>query len=304
MSSRRTPAPRSKTPAARGESGNRPALVAATAALTVLAVVGAFLLMGDDRDGRSGAESAGAPFGMAHVHGLGLDEGSLVAGTHYGAFRVGDDGEVTQVGPTQDFMGFTVVGPRHYLASGHPGAGQDAPGNLGLIESTDGGQTWRSVSLRGEADFHTLEARHGQVYGHSGGRLMVSQDKKTWDTRAAIPLADLAVSPDDPDTLLVTTEQGLARSADGGRQFELVPDAPGLLLVTWTDEGSIVGIDPRGAVHVSTDRGRTWEQRASAGAGPAALTAAGDRVFIATTDGRILESADGGRTLSVRYSEA
>jgi photosystem II stability/assembly factor-like uncharacterized protein len=166
---------------------------------------------------------------MAHVHGLGIDpaDGMLLAGTHHGTFRVGEDGDVGQVGPVQDFMGFTVVGAEHYLASGHPGPGQDGPGNLGLIESTDGGRTWRTASLSGEADFHALEARHGRVYGHSGGVLMVSEDMRTWQQRAAVPLADLAVSPDDPQTVLATTEQGVAVSADEGRNFELVGNHSG-----------------------------------------------------------------------------
>ena len=279
-------------------------MLAATAVLAVGAVVAAVLLIGGGRDGDQPAETVGAPFGMAHVHGLGLDDGELLAGTHYGAFRVGEDGSVTQVGPTQDFMGFTVVGSDHYLASGHPGADQDAPGNLGLIESTDGGETWESVSLRGEADFHSLEARHGRVYGHSGGVLMVSEDKEEWDERARIALADLAVSPEDPETILATTEQGLAVSADGGRRFEPVEGAPLLVLITWTDEGTVVGVDPQGGVRVSDDSGRTWEQRGSVGGQPAALTAQGDTVFVATHDGRIVESQDGARTFDIRYQES
>lgn len=181
------------------------------------------------------------------------------------AERPAAEGEVQQVGPQQDFMGYTVVGPDHYLASGHPGAGQDQPGNLGLIESTDGGTTWQSASLSGEADFHALEARHGRVYGYSGGQLMVSPDTKTWDVRGSLPLADFAVSPDDPDTLLATTEQGLA---------------------------------------VSTDGGGTWQERGSAGGQPAALTADGEDVYVATRDGRIVESGDGGRSFEVRYRDA
>ncbi|MFN2495114.1 MAG: hypothetical protein ABR608_04290 [Pseudonocardiaceae bacterium] len=45
---------------------------------------------------------------------------------------------------TEDPLGFTVVGPNHFLASGHPGADQDGPGNVGLIETTDGGRTFRT----------------------------------------------------------------------------------------------------------------------------------------------------------------
>ncbi len=300
MISRTSPADRS-----RSGSQRRPALLAVTAALVVAAVVGGIVVIGNDET--DPATASGAPFGMAHVHGLGIDpqDGALLAGTHYGAFRVAGDGSVAQVGPTQDFMGFTVAGADRYLASGHPGADQaDAPPNLGLIESVDGGESWSSLSLLGEADFHTLEARHDRVYGHAGGRLMVSQDNTTWDERASIALADLAISPDDPDTVLATTEQGLSVSTDGGETFSSVPAAPVMVLVTWTEEGAIVGVDPQGAVHVSGDGGTSWERRGTAAGQPAALAAAAEAVYVATADGRIVESADGGRTFDVRYQEA
>ena len=240
---------------------------------------------------------------MAHVHGLGVDpaDGTLVAGTHFGTFRI-SDGQAEQVGPTQDFMGFTVVGPRHYLASGHPGAGQDAPSNLGLIESTDGGRTWDTVSLEGEADFHVLEARHGLVYGHTGGTLLVSSDKRTWERRAVIPLADFAVSPTDAETLLATTQQGLVVSRDGGRTFEPVSGAPSLVLISWTDEARLVGVGPTGDVHTSRDAGRTWQAGGSVQGLPVALTATGSSVFVATEDGRIVESSDDGATFTSRYA--
>ena len=307
MSSRTT----TSTPSA-AATGSRPALPVRPALLAAAAVVAAAAVGGGALFGGGGGDTvastaSGAPFGMAHVHGLGVDpqDGALLAGTHYGAFRVGQDGSVEQVGPTQDFMGFTVAGAGRYLASGHPGADQaDAPPNLGLIGSTDGGASWDSLSLRGEADFHTLEARHDRVYGHSGGRLMVSQDNRTWEERASISLADLAVSPQDPETVLATTEQGLALSVDGGETFSGVPGAPVMVLITWTDEGMIVGVDPQGGVHASGDGGASWERRGTAAGQPAALTATADAVYVATADGRIVESADGGRTFDVRYQEA
>jgi hypothetical protein len=298
LTARRQPA-RGKT-ATNKRSNN--AVVGAVAIVAVLGVLTALLLVARGGD----EQTAAAAEGMAHVHGLAVDPatGDLLAGTHYGAFRVGEDGSVEQFGPTQDFMGFTVAGPGHYLASGHPGAGQSGPGNLGLIESTDGGATWHTLSLEGEADFHTLKARHDRVYGHSGGLLMVSADKKTWDERASIPLADMAISPDDPDTILATTQQGVAISGDGGRSFQLVRGAPVLMLISWTDQDTVVGVDPGGQVHVSDDRGATWQQRGAAGGQPGALYAEEDKVFVATRDGRIVESSDGGQTFQVRYEEA
>lgn len=85
-------------------------------------------------------------------------------------------------------MGFTIIGPDRFLGSGHPGpSDNDRPSHLGLIESTDGAQTWTSRSLSGEGDLHTMEAKHGQVYGYDSQSrqvMMVSTDTKSWDRRA------------------------------------------------------------------------------------------------------------------------
>lgn len=252
----------------------------------------------------SGAFSGGdgAPVELGHVHGLDVEpsSGVLYAGTHYGLIRFPERGEPTRVGEVQDFMGFTVAGPNRFLASGHPGEDQEGPSNVGLIESTDGGRSWQTLSLAGQADFHTLTARHDLIYGVNAGQLMVSPDGRTWDTRASIAMADLAVSPEDPQTLLATTQQGPARSTDGGRSFALVAGAPLLQLVAWTDTGTLVGVHPEGTVHVSSDGGATWQQRGSVDGAPQALTATVDEVFVAVADG-IVASSDGGRTFQTRY---
>ncbi len=278
--------------------------IGALVVLGVLAGVVFLVTRGGDEGGPTGA--AGAE--VAHVHGLGVDpqDGALYAGTHYGLFRLPEDGAVTRVADrVQDFMGFTVVGAGHFLASGHPGEGQDGPSSLGLIETIDGGQTWQPLSLQGEADFHSLEARHDRVYGLNAmtGEFMVSEDKQTWESRSQIPMADFAVSPQDPDVLLATTEQGLARSDDGGSSFAAVTGAPVLLLVSWAEDGTVIGVDPEGVVHASTDGGQSWEQRGQLDAAPHALTAASDDEVFAAVDGAILASADGGRSFTVRYRE-
>ncbi|MFJ3658738.1 hypothetical protein ACIPPR_36225 [Streptomyces nigra] len=41
-------------------------------------------------------------------------------------------------------MGFTVIGARTFLGSGHPAEGSGGHANRGLIESTDSGKTWKA----------------------------------------------------------------------------------------------------------------------------------------------------------------
>lgn len=286
-----------------GPIAPRGRLVLIILALVVVAVV-AFLVLRGGQPTES--DQAGAQ--LEHVHGLGVDpaDDTLYAGTHYGLFRLPEQADGTRVADrVQDFMGFTVVGPNHFLASGHPGEGQDGPSSLGLIESTDGGRTWESLSLSGEADFHALKARHGLVYGFNSltSTFMVSQDKRTWDERGQLPMADFAVSPKSPDVVLATTERGLVRSDDGGRSFQLVRNAPVLLLVSWADDGAIAGVAPDGTVYASGGEATSWDRRGTLENPPEALAVANRDEVFAAAGGAVLASSDGGRTFTVRYSD-
>ncbi len=286
------------------------------------AAAGAMLLAGCGTDAVAGDQAAAEgearshddgthPYGedvtLEHVHGLGVDpaDDTLYAGTHYGLVRITPDGELTRIADrVQDFMGFTVVGPEHYLASGHPGADQDGPGNLGLIESTDGGRTWETLSLAGDADFHALDAAGAMIYGYSGGRLLVSEDGMEWTDRGEMRIADLAVDPADPQRVLATTESGLLVSEDAGENFTAVAGAPLLVLVdVAADGGTAAGVAPDGTVFVSPDGGRTWDERGSAGGAPAALAVEGNEVYV-TVDGAVLASTDGGETFTDLYRES
>lgn len=110
----------------------------------------------------------GADPGLAHVHAVGVDpgDGTLYAASHLGVFRVPASGDAVRIANRyQDTMGFTVIGQSHFLGSGHPDLREDLPSHLGLIESTDGGQTWQSLSLSGQADFHALRVTGDRIYG-------------------------------------------------------------------------------------------------------------------------------------------
>jgi len=250
--------------------------------------------------------------GVVHVHGLGIDpaDGVLYAATHHGVFRIPEEGEAERIADRyQDTMGFTVIGPHRFLASGHPSLGdkhlqvEGKPPLLGLIESRDAAKTWRPLSLLGAADFHGLVAAHGLVYGQdsTGGRFMVSGDRQHWETRSQVQLTGFAVSPADRDTIVASTPAALLHSGDGGRTWSPVPGGPKLLWLSW-DATALWGIAPDSMLWRSTD-GMQWTEAGQApGADPEALLARDGELFVATDSG-LHQSSDGGKGWRVRYRD-
>ncbi len=246
----------------------------------------------------SGAEVAG------HIHNLVYDGRTLLIGTHEGLWgqAPGSKPVLVSVEPF-DVMGLTNAGNR-WLASGHPGMGMDAPADLGLLQSTDQGQTWTELSLGGEVDFHRLAASSAVIVGLNAheGRLLRSDNGGTAWTDLGVPgLYDLAVNPADPAVIVGTTENGPVRSIDSGASFQPVAAAPLLALLAWTG-GALYGAGVDGQIHVSTDEGVTWKTLGSLPSQPSALAATGTIVAALVGD-TILESVDGAKSFTPRLTE-
>jgi hypothetical protein len=280
-------------------------------AIGLIAAGGLLWQASGDEDSFSGA--AGADPGPVHVHGLGVNpaDDALFIATHTGLFRV-EKGErkAERVGDRyQDTMGFTIVGANRFLGSGHPDINEarekNLPSLLGLIESTDSGESWQPISLSGEADFHVLRFAGERVYGYdaSNDRLLVSGDRGgSWrKLERPGPLVDLAVDPTNGRRIVATSagglEEGLFESRDGGESWERVSEAVGLL--AWP--GRLYLIAGGGQVFASGDGGRRLEHQGEIGRQPAALVAEGpSELYVALHDGTIKRSTDGGVTWTVR----
>ena len=219
----------------------------------------------------SGSAEAAEAFG--HVHGLAVDPGTdelLLAG-HNGLFDLGGE-QPQKIGGTNDYMGFAVAGPGHYYASGHPGPGSELPNPVGLIESTDGGESWEVLSRQGESDFHAMAASSEGVVGFDG-TLRFTPDGEQWtEAEEQIQPVHLAASPEAP-VVLATTQDGVQRSTDGGRTWQLSDGAPVLLVTGFAGPDTVVGVAPDGVVHVSRDAGLTWDQTGGQVGQPAAVAA-------------------------------
>lgn len=245
-----------------------------------------------------------APVMFEHIHALvaGQEDGSLLVGTHEGLYRltIDNDGTATAVGPIGgldfDPMGFTLAEGTAY-ASGHPGpTTPDTFGspNLGLITSSDVGETWINVSLTGVTDFHGLTVMATadgppQVFGLDPSRERIQRSLDggvTWGDGAELVARDiLAVG----DQLYATTPDGLAISQDGGMTFVIDSTAPPLYLVAADQDGTVAGVDTSGTLWTrSADQ--NWAHGGAVKGTPQALAVDDTRIFVA--DDRGISSTD------------
>jgi photosystem II stability/assembly factor-like uncharacterized protein len=264
-------------------------------------LVGAALLTGACSQGTSTTAPLVEDPGLGHIHGLGIDpaDESLYVATHFGLFHVESDGAPSRVADRyQDTMAFTVVGPGHFLGSGHPDLRENLPPHLGLIESTDAGETWTPVALHGEADFHILESTGDALYAYdaTSERLLRSDDRLSFDEVFHGPLISVAAT--GANVPLIATDgngQLVSINAKSGETREL--GGPSMMYLDTTPDGTLAGIGPDGVVRVSTDTGRTWREVGSIDGQPAAFTISSQGWF-AATETTVYRSSDGGTTWS------
>ena len=275
----------------------------------VLCVIAAAALAGC---GDRAPEAAKLPdAGPVHVHGLGINpaDDALFVATHTGLFRAADgETKATRVADRfQDTMGFAVVGPNHFLGSGHPDLRDKLPPFLGLIESRDAGRSWKALSLQGEMDFHVLETRGRRIYGFGSGwesrktRFLTSSDGgRTWARlRAPAALQSLAISPDDPRRLMAAGERRVYYSDDSGRSWTEL-DTPRVGPLAWNADGVFLA-DSEGQVWRSAPEAPSWKVVGSVGGPPAAFEGAPPReLLVALHDGTVKRSTDAGRSWTVR----
>lgn len=270
------------------------AAVGALMAASVLAACGR-----SDSLAPPGAPNAAEETALGHVHGLGVDpgDGTLYVASHFGVFRVADDGTRERVADRwQDTMGFAIVGPGHFLGSGHPDLRERLPSSLGLIESTDGAQSWDTVSLLGDADLHAIEPVGDLIYAYdsTNGSLLMTADRKNWTTISTQPLYDLATNPIDPTTVYATTDRGVLVQSTNGQEPQPVFGAPTLTAIDWQPEGPLVGVAADGTVMTSRDTTQ-WQESGRLD-GPAEALDAVDGRWHAATESGVYESFDDGRT--------
>jgi hypothetical protein len=188
-----------------------------------------------------------------HVHGLAFtpDGKALVVPAHIGLAVYRDGKWVRAPGPAHDFMGFSAA-DRAIYSSGHPAPNTPLANPLGLMKSTDGGKTWQSLGLAGEADFHAMAVgyRSGAVYVVNvapnsrmprPGLYFTTDDGGSWKRCEAAGLAaeviGIAAHPTDARTVALGTLGGLYLSRDAGARFERIGEGSPVPAVAFDLDG-------------------------------------------------------------------
>ncbi|MEP6984353.1 MAG: F510_1955 family glycosylhydrolase [Chloroflexota bacterium] len=169
-----------------------------------------------------------------HMHGMGFssDGGQLFVTAHDG-FRVYENGHwLVPNLPINDYMGYSPTNSGFY-SSGHPGSASNQINPLGLVKSTDGGQTITALGFVGESDFHLMGVGYEThaifvLNPEANAILNVGlsysiDDGKTWHPRQAggvtSNIIQIAVHPTQENIVALATEGGLFLSTDYGQKF-------------------------------------------------------------------------------------
>ncbi|KAA0973042.1 F510_1955 family glycosylhydrolase [Paeniglutamicibacter gangotriensis] len=226
-------------------------------AIAVLATVG-LAACSATPNSNADAQPPANPYG--HIHAITIEESTqrVLLATHNGLFDATET-VPQKIGPTIDLMGFAASSNGTFYASGHPGPGVDLPNPLGLMKSTDSGESWIPVSLQGSSDFHALTVTSDQIVGFDG-ILRSTVDGKEWsDVGPKSPSPYALVGSPESTVVLATTEEGVWRSVDSGDTWETPDGGPRLLTAAFADPMTVVGVTPEGSVHLSLDAGLSWE---------------------------------------------
>jgi photosystem II stability/assembly factor-like uncharacterized protein len=248
---------------------------------------------------------------VSHIHGIAVDPrdpSRLFLATHYGVYLAASDGMAGRVSDnTNDYMGFTPHPSDADIlyASGHPAGG----GNMGVIVSRDGGASWQQLSagVGGPVDFHAMDvsaADPNVIYGLYG-EIQVSRDGgRSWEIAGAPPadVFDLAASALDPNLVYAATRGGLMVSRDGAKSWQPTgPAGQPATMVQVAPDGSVYAFAFGTGLIKASGAALSW-QPINTDFGRLALVHLAidptdpQRMFAVTNDGRILASADGGRS--------
>lgn len=207
------------------------------------------------------SQSSAATFdSVSHIHGIKAVGANILMGTHEGLFEFVAQNNMQPIGKDPfDIMGLDADDTTLF-ASGHPSAISKLPNPLGLLRSSDGGKTWKSVSLLGKVDFHFLEVSGSQIYGGNAtdGSLMYSKNLgESWKRIGEMKFTDIAILPGT---------QGSALAIEKGKLFKTSNAFANSTALSFKSEitavesfGKVIYVASKNRIWRSTDQTKSWK---------------------------------------------
>jgi hypothetical protein len=187
-----------------------------------------------------------------HIHGIGYTvDGRQLFVTAHDGFRIYEEGHwIVPDLPINDYMGYSPTNSGFY-SSGHPGQPKQI-NPLGLVKSTDGGQTLTTLGFLGQSDFHLMGVGYEShaIYvlnPQENAILSVGlhyslDDGKTWHPSQAGGVVgniiQIAVHPTQGNIIALATEGGLFVSTDDGQKFDQISNTVPVTSASFAPSGN------------------------------------------------------------------
>ncbi|CAM3835253.1 MULTISPECIES: F510_1955 family glycosylhydrolase [Bacillus cereus group] len=188
---------------------------------------------------------------IEHIHGIGYagNMPGVSIATHSG-IKVYQNGKWLETKTElHDYMGFQAT-KNGFFASGHPAPGANFKNPLGLMKSSDGGNTLEKLAFYGESDFHNLAVGYNTeaIYLYNErpnsklqqGFYFSTNNGQDWKNSKLKGLSStihaFSVHPDQASVVAVSTKDGVYLSTDYGNTFELFSTSLESTAVTLSNE--------------------------------------------------------------------
>jgi hypothetical protein len=143
----------------------------------------------------------------------------------------------------------------------------------------------------------------GVYAADTAGRIMLRSPDGEWENLGALAARDLAANPVDPIQLIATDEDGAAwASADGAITWNPLPNAPAVIEIEWTAVDQLIAASEDGTLWQTTAPNGVWSEITIGPSDLETLHIDNDQWWVTVHGGAIHASTDDGKSWTPVYN--